>query len=74
MSIYNNDVDPNVKMWEKQLKSDIKMKKDRNTIFENWSTAELFNYLILQDVFPDDEEFDDWKNLRSELINLAKGL
>lgn len=50
------------------------MKKDKSIIYENWSTADLFNYLILQDVFSEDEVFDDWKNMRQELLNLAKGV
>ena len=50
------------------------MKKDKSIIYENWNTAELFNYLILQDVFPEDEVFEDWKGRRQELINLCKEL
>ena len=72
--IYNNDIDPNVKMWEKQNKIDIKMKKDKSIIYENWSTAELFHYLIDNDVFDVDDEFEDWKNSRSELIQMCKEL
>jgi len=72
--IYNNDIDPNVRMWEKQNKIDIKMKKDKSIIYENWSTAELFHYLMDNDVIDVDEDFENWKGRRNELINLAKGI
>lgn len=72
--IYNNDIDPNMRMWEKQNKFDIKMKKDKSIIYENWNTAELFHYLMDNDVFDVDDDFEDWKNNRSELIKMCKEL
>ena len=50
------------------------MKKDKSIIYGNWSTAELFHYLMDNDVFDVDEEFEDWKGKRNELIDLAKEL
>ena len=50
------------------------MRKNKTTIFENWSTAELFHYLMDADVFDVDEDFEDWKHLRSELLKKCKEL
>lgn len=50
------------------------MKKDKSIIYENWSTAELFHYLMDNDVIDVDEDFEEWKGRRNELINLAKGI
>lgn len=48
------------------------MRKNKTTIFENWSTAELFHYLMDMDVFDVDEDFENWKHLRSELLQKCK--
>lgn len=50
------------------------MKKDKSIIYENWSTAELFHYLMDNDVIDVDDDFEDWKNNRSELIQMCKEL
>lgn len=48
------------------------MKKDKSIIYENWSTVELFHYLMDMDVFDVDEDFENWKHLRGELLIKCK--
>lgn len=48
------------------------MKKDKSIIYENWSTAELFNYLKDIDVFDVDEDFEDWKHDRIGMLKMCK--
>ena len=40
--------------------------------FENWTTAELFNYLIMLGIIPDDEDFEDWKYDRIDMLKMCK--
>jgi hypothetical protein len=39
---------------------------------ENWSTVELFNYAVLMGLISPDEEFEDWKNNRTELYEMVQ--
>lgn len=40
--------------------------------FEDWTTSELFNYLMDHYLIPNDSEFEDWKNLRTDMLKLCQ--
>ena len=42
------------------------------TNFEDWLTCELFDYLKVIDVISEDEEFEDWKFDRTDMLKLCK--
>lgn len=39
---------------------------------EDWTTAELFNWLVERELLDDTAEFEDWKNDRTALIETVK--
>ncbi len=39
---------------------------------EDWTASELFNYLISMSVIHSDEEFEDWKHDRPEMIRMVR--
>ena len=40
--------------------------------FEEWTTTELFEYLVAAYVVSQDEEFEDWKNCRTDLLKMCE--
>lgn len=51
--------------------------KDNNPIIEtnapidDWTESELFYYLISTSVISPDEEFEDWKHNRTDMVKMA---
>ena len=39
---------------------------------EEWLTHELFNFLVINSVISQDEEFEDWKYNRTDMLNMVK--
>lgn len=39
---------------------------------EDWTTAELFDYLIENDLLPEDADFEDYKNDRTDMLALVQ--
>lgn len=40
--------------------------------FEEWATIELFDYLVDVNILDITENFEDWKNLRTDLLEMCK--
>jgi len=40
--------------------------------FEDWTTTELFEYLMDNYIIPYDSKFDDWMHSRSDMLMLAR--
>lgn len=40
--------------------------------FESWETVEIFNFLKALYIIDPDNDFEDWKNDRTDLIQIAK--
>ena len=38
----------------------------------NWTTSELFQYLIAMSVIHPDEEFEDWRHDRPEMLRMVR--
>lgn len=39
---------------------------------DNWTTTELFTYLIIMSIISPDENFEDWKNNRTDIVKMVK--
>ena len=39
---------------------------------EDWTTLELFNYLISVNIIKEKDDFHKWKHFRSDMINMVK--
>lgn len=39
---------------------------------ENWTTSELFNYCQVLSIIAPDEEFENWKHNRTDLLRMVK--
>lgn len=40
--------------------------------FDRWTTEELFNHLIDLHQIPYEEEFEDWRHLKAEMLRMCK--
>ncbi len=40
--------------------------------YDSWLTCELFDYLVSIGIIPDDEDFEDWKNDRTDMLKICK--
>jgi len=39
---------------------------------EDWTTSEIFDYLILNYLIPEESCFEDWKHDRTDMISILK--
>ena len=40
--------------------------------FSDWTTSELFDYLMDNLVIPDDSELEYWKHFRADMMNMCR--
>lgn len=45
---------------------------DTDNPIEDWQTNELFEYLVAASIISPDEEFENWKNDRTRMLELSK--
>jgi hypothetical protein len=39
---------------------------------DEWTTSDLFHYLLNNELIPEDAEFEDWKHDRTDMIGMVK--